>query len=961
MSTRCRCWKTLIVLALAAGFLLSGFPAVYSQEVAESEGEKEVYKLEEIVVTAEKREESMLEVPVTMSAFSTDMINELGMTTKDDLEQLTPGLQFGGEGTKTGQGTVIRGMGSRNWGHTHANQAVAIYVDGIYQHSPTMAAANLFDLERVEVARGPQGTLHGRNSIGGAISFVTKGPTKEWDAEALVEFTDQVTQRYQLAFGGPINDWLRFRVTGGYLEGDGAQENVGPGPDQDAPELWNVRPQLELETGRFQINMRYEKTEDTGLSRIEQMMWQPRTDTPMLCFSWRPLDDPRAHDPNDELSNCEGWSNNTFYLDPVPVPAVEFCPGQEGSKCDKLQNKINSNREAREDTDRESFTFDVSFDLTETMSLRYTYGQSKLEQNYRADGDMTSRVPSAEMSWVPQDIVDRGLVDTFLAAEAWVHDSLFAAPYGTDESSHELVFTTDFDGPLNFIAGLYYYEDTADWHDDSWGFGETWRFTNADEAAQNVQYDGYLSVYYDLNTFEEITEAEFLALPEDERWEESSHVWSIVPGAGDYANCSEFINSPEMAEVLSQSEAAEEGRTVTCAPGSDHTSQYRSHSEADTSTKAAFASVEYRLNDQWNLSGGLRYTEDWNKHTRNSDDYTDAVYGVPLIFDLNIRPNQPEQSWNKIIWNASVEFTPADRHMFYGRVSTGYRAGGTAESTGLQVPVEEETVVNYELGSKGVYFNQRLQLTTAIFYNAYDGYQIDAEFIHPDYVVDENGFPPFGEPHWFEWWHNPLTNYTTNVDGTKIWGAEIQWVFSLTEALRISGFYSYLDSDLGTFSTILRSDPNPDIRYHYGYSWDDEPTLQWWAYPAPKDLSGGKLPQQPKHKWALTLAYDRPLGNLGWLNLLGTWSYTGERYSLVQNVDAFLIPSYDRLDLRATWTSPKGHWSASLYVQNALDEIGFIEYYAGFRPDWAWGATEAYPRGIMTDPRQIGFVLHWKL
>ena len=125
-------------------------PAAYSADEDES-------YIEEIIVTAEKREENVLDVPVTMSAFSSQMIEELGMTNHDDLEQLVPGLQFQDEGQQTGQGTTIRGIGTRLAWETHPDLAVATYVDGVYTLGIYGVAPNMFDLERVEVARGSSG------------------------------------------------------------------------------------------------------------------------------------------------------------------------------------------------------------------------------------------------------------------------------------------------------------------------------------------------------------------------------------------------------------------------------------------------------------------------------------------------------------------------------------------------------------------------------------------------------------------------------------------------------------------------------------------------------------------------------------------------------------------------------------------------------------------------------------
>ncbi|MGI9322413.1 MAG: TonB-dependent receptor plug domain-containing protein [Pseudomonadales bacterium] len=158
--------------------------------------------IEEIIVTAEKRAESVLDVPLTLSAFDETLVTELGITNESDLEVLVPGLQFGDYGESVGQGTVIRGIGSRLAGETHSDLAVATYIDGVYTLGTYGVAPSFFDLERVEVARGPQGTLHGRNSIAGSISYYTKKPTDEWDLVALVEYTDQFTQRYNVAGGG---------------------------------------------------------------------------------------------------------------------------------------------------------------------------------------------------------------------------------------------------------------------------------------------------------------------------------------------------------------------------------------------------------------------------------------------------------------------------------------------------------------------------------------------------------------------------------------------------------------------------------------------------------------------------------------------------------------------------------------------------------------------------------------
>ena len=121
---------------------------------------------EEIIVTAERREENILKVPMSMTALNDTKIEELGIQNFMDLEQLVPGLQFGDVNEQQGHGTTMRGMGTARGGGNAGvdisrDEAVATYVDGVFTIAEYGLHAHLFDLERVEVLRGPQGTMRG--------------------------------------------------------------------------------------------------------------------------------------------------------------------------------------------------------------------------------------------------------------------------------------------------------------------------------------------------------------------------------------------------------------------------------------------------------------------------------------------------------------------------------------------------------------------------------------------------------------------------------------------------------------------------------------------------------------------------------------------------------------------------------------------------------------------------------
>jgi iron complex outermembrane recepter protein len=206
------------ILALAAG-------AVAAQESKAPE----TMVLEEIVVTAEKRQANLQEVPVAISAFTSETRDLLGITTIQDLTDFTPGLSY----ASTLDRMSLRGVGrlTNNYG---SDPGIATYSDGFYTASNVEAGKRAIHTERVEVLRGPQGTLYGRNSIGGALNVISKRPTDEFQGEMRATAGNYDTQIYEGSVSGPITDWLRYRVAGnaggqgkGFFEDVNSNETEG--------------------------------------------------------------------------------------------------------------------------------------------------------------------------------------------------------------------------------------------------------------------------------------------------------------------------------------------------------------------------------------------------------------------------------------------------------------------------------------------------------------------------------------------------------------------------------------------------------------------------------------------------------------------------------------------------------------------------------------------------------------
>ncbi len=173
-----------------------------------------------IVVTAQKRDQDIQEVPVAVTALGGEALQDAHVTTVMDLNALAPSLQVKTDDNAANPKIFIRGIGLNDFNPNTAS-AVAIYSDGVYIGSPLAQMGQFFDLERVEVLRGPQGTLYGRNTTGGAINLISRKPSDEFEAMGSVEYGSYNNLTVEGAVGGPITPDLAYRASGTYLSNDG--------------------------------------------------------------------------------------------------------------------------------------------------------------------------------------------------------------------------------------------------------------------------------------------------------------------------------------------------------------------------------------------------------------------------------------------------------------------------------------------------------------------------------------------------------------------------------------------------------------------------------------------------------------------------------------------------------------------------------------------------------------------
>lgn len=232
--------------ALALAVLATLTSTVHSEEI------------EKISVTAQKRTQSITEVGVTTTAFNGDALEDLGVENAVDLGAHTPGLVAV---NATSGGTpifAIRGIGLDDFSPNNSS-GVGVYTDEVFASSPVYLGGQLFDIERVEVLKGPQGTLYGKNTTGGAINFITKKPTDDFEAFVEADYSSYDTLEITSAVGGALTDTVNARLSVNYAKSnEGWQEDVNTGEEFGLQDSFAIRGQLGFELG----------SSGTGLLRV---------------------------------------------------------------------------------------------------------------------------------------------------------------------------------------------------------------------------------------------------------------------------------------------------------------------------------------------------------------------------------------------------------------------------------------------------------------------------------------------------------------------------------------------------------------------------------------------------------------------------------------------------------------------------------------------------------------------
>lgn len=362
--------------------------------------------LTDIIVTAQRREDNLQRTPLAITALSPDALVERNIRSATELMQVAPGLQVatqGGAGNSSGSATFfLRGMGQQRGGFNGTSPAVAIYLDDIYYPSLQGSVFNILDLERVEVLRGPQGTLFGRNAIGGAIRYATKKP-KLSDFSGYVQGTYGTLDRKDLTASVNLGgEKVAARLTFGRLRNDGYVRQQNGGPDAGAAKTDLVRGQL-----------LFAPTDD-----LEIIISGQYTKSTLDGFPYTQIG-PISARPGTAIAR---WNSSPAgILNPYDNRYTSVC-----AYCQPGTNK----REFSE-TEFGAVNGSVSWKISDSLSLKSITAWQQVDSDYLADLD-ASPLPI-------NDSVNSATVKAF---------------------SQELQINgRHFDDRLGWVAGLYYYDE----------------------------------------------------------------------------------------------------------------------------------------------------------------------------------------------------------------------------------------------------------------------------------------------------------------------------------------------------------------------------------------------------------------------------------------------------------------------------------------------------------------------
>lgn len=793
-----------------------------------------------VIITANKRAESVQDVAVAVTAITSEQKEEFGIISVTDLTNITPGLSY----TPGNERVTLRGIGRQTNGFG-ADPGVANYNDGIYTAFAVFAGKEPILIDRVEVLRGPQGTLYGRNSIGGAINTISKRPTDEFALDFVLGGGNYEARKVGVAVSGPVTDWLRYRAVG-FRE---TREGIDPNYGSRETEGWeiddtNLEFQLEGDIGdRFTwwlkaVEYTYDKAGPPG----------GRTAT----FSTAPFITSGVFTTATSSSPVASWA---FSGAPTLISFDQIGNRRDNPFATSREHAYNVNQPATALLPQYDEYITEAVYSFDNFDIKYTGGYTFYDYRLRTDADGTS-VRSinyrAGADGLPNAAGAPRTIGTDLRNEYKESRAFF---------SNELNFISTNDAPLQWILGLYQYQE----NNDQSGL----RTTLVNEPGAHGVYqmnDGSLQAG-----------GKPLSLARNQSLQNSYGAY----GRTDYTLNDQWKFSLGLRYSYDIKDVAEQGFQncyIVC--------------------RGAAALIP----------GGLAV------FTQDLVNTTPLVYANPAVptgyslityssdgYALRRLKNQ----WSAVTGDLGAEFRPLDDTLLFAKYSKGYKAGAVNTGFALDPFADAERVDVYEGGWKQEWVDWGLTTNAALFFYNYTDMQATVTRVLNQGVAGQER--TVGE--------------LANIPEATSAGFELESNWSPIDALNIGFTYSYLQTEITEGGgTYIDSSRDTRCLGPGNALVACSATATTYADPLSRvTLEGHSLPQSPEHKFAVNASYRFEFEDGS--SLLPTVSYywRDKFYDTIFNATTEEAPSQEQADARVTWRSPNERFAVIGWVRNLFD------------------------------------------
>lgn len=880
MNTKLPCKRVGGLLALLT-LLIMGFTTTVSY-AAEYAG------IEEVVVTAEKRASTVQDTAIAVSAFDSDALDARQIATTSELQFSVPNMMFG-KSNFEGSSISIRGVGNLAVADSSDN-GVGIHVNDIYLNEPRIFEVEFYDIERIEVLRGPQGTLYGRNTTAGVLNLITAKPVEDFEADLSVGYGDYHERKVSGMVNVPLSDSVATRLAGYYLKRNGYTKNLYTGNDIDDRDLWSLRWTTSFEFGANTAVtfMASYLDEDDARSRVTKQLCTkdprgalgtgcepgskgfgtPHSQTYITSALADLMNANAAYaaatggPPRISLGPGAGldsgawftWDNAAKYILDMgdEANAAYEALGFSGLATDFFANTVNP-----PDMRRVIADFDPQYTQDETiisLEIRHDFATVTLtsvtaihEGSIEALTDFDWAVPS---ELYPQPVAYNMNGTTRIAT---FQEGVDRAQAETEQWSQQVTLLSNLDGKLNWTAGGYFMHFEKDSH-------------------YNVFSSGL-------------------------------GAWAAAGGLASIAETILGLPLNSIAPPLNIARA-----------------QFDSFTLYEVDTWAIFGEIYYDYSDDTRLTVGLRYSDE-TKEVRSRQYFVDLSAG--FNDPLSNQNNDWQEVTGKVTLDHQLALSFTDETLVFATLARGYKGGGfnpPVANVGSTFPdaFDPEYVNSLEVGFKSRLMDNRVQANIAAFIYDYEGLQVSQ-------IVAQ-------------------TAINENIDA-DIFGIESEFMFAPSENWLFSLNIAYLNAKVGDFATVDTANPTqggPVVNVFGNLAAADD-------VPFPiVDLEGNDLVATPEVSINFFAEYYRPLSNGMSLVFHADYYYQDEFFTRNFNTAADLIPSWDISNAFVSLTNANETWTVKAWVKNIQDDDNITGFYTSD------GNTGLFSNVFVMEPRTLG-------